>query len=236
MHPGPGTVQRARAAARVVPPPMTGAASDPRQAARRGGAAVRRARHRQRVDRRDRAPRRPAQLVGVALSLRKPRRRAGRAARAPHPRHPPPATRTARRARSPDPTTTPARRRRRSSGPSPSSRSWAGVSARTCNTEASSGNSSTGSPPRSARCCKRPPATRRGISCAPAARGWPRRSGSSGWRSARRSSAGPPRIAPPSSIAVGEHPVLSDDLFVDNLVDMVVGAMTATATVRSRSR
>jgi len=35
---------------------------------------------------------------------------------------------------------------------------------------------------------------------------------------------------------VAEHPVLSDDLFVDNLVDMVVGAMTATATVRSRSR
>ena len=30
------------------------------------------------------------------------------------------------------------------------------------------------------RCCKRPPGTRRGISCAPAARGWPRRSGSSG--------------------------------------------------------
>ena len=27
----------------------------------------------------------------------------------------------------------------------------------------------------------------------------------------------------------GEHPVLSDDLFVDNLVDMVVGAMTAPA-------
>jgi AcrR family transcriptional regulator len=34
----------------------------------------------------------------------------------------------------------------------------------------------------------------------------------------------------------GEHPVLSDDLFVDNLVDMVVGAMTAPATVRSRTR
>ena len=25
----------------------------------------------------------------------------------------------------------------------------------------------------------------------------------------------------------GEHPVLSDDRFVDNLIDMVVGAMTA---------
>jgi AcrR family transcriptional regulator len=35
---------------------------------------------------------------------------------------------------------------------------------------------------------------------------------------------------------VEEHPVLSDDLFVDNLVDMVVGAMTATATMRSRPR
>jgi AcrR family transcriptional regulator len=33
----------------------------------------------------------------------------------------------------------------------------------------------------------------------------------------------------------GVHPVLSDDLFVDNLIDMVVGAMTAPATVRSRS-
>jgi AcrR family transcriptional regulator len=34
----------------------------------------------------------------------------------------------------------------------------------------------------------------------------------------------------------GEHPVLSDDVFVDNLIDMVVGAMTAPATVRSRPR
>ncbi len=34
----------------------------------------------------------------------------------------------------------------------------------------------------------------------------------------------------------GAHPVLSDDLFVDNLVDMVVGAMTAPATVRTRAR
>ncbi|MGO9874782.1 MAG: TetR/AcrR family transcriptional regulator [Acidimicrobiia bacterium] len=29
------------------------------------------------------------------------------------------------------------------------------------------------------------------------------------------------------------HPVLSDDLFVDNLIDMLVGAMTAPLTVRS---
>jgi AcrR family transcriptional regulator len=35
---------------------------------------------------------------------------------------------------------------------------------------------------------------------------------------------------------VAEHPVLSDDLFVDNLIDMLVGAMTAVATVRSRPR
>jgi AcrR family transcriptional regulator len=34
----------------------------------------------------------------------------------------------------------------------------------------------------------------------------------------------------------GAHPVLSDDLFVDNLLDMVLGAMTAPATVRSRTR
>jgi AcrR family transcriptional regulator len=33
----------------------------------------------------------------------------------------------------------------------------------------------------------------------------------------------------------GEHPVLSDDLFVDNLIDMVIGAMTVPPTVRSRS-
>jgi AcrR family transcriptional regulator len=32
----------------------------------------------------------------------------------------------------------------------------------------------------------------------------------------------------------GQHPVLSDNAFVDNLVDMVVGAMTAPVTVRSR--
>jgi AcrR family transcriptional regulator len=34
----------------------------------------------------------------------------------------------------------------------------------------------------------------------------------------------------------GAHPVLSDDVFVDNLVDMVLGAMTAPSTVRSRAR
>ena len=34
----------------------------------------------------------------------------------------------------------------------------------------------------------------------------------------------------------GSHPVLTDDRFVDNLVDMVIGAMTAPVTVRSPSR
>ena len=34
----------------------------------------------------------------------------------------------------------------------------------------------------------------------------------------------------------GEHPVLSDDLFVDNLVDMLIAAMSAAVTVRSTAR
>ena len=88
--------------------------------------------------------------------------------------------------------------------------------------------------PRSARCCKRPPVRRPGSPphCPRlATKIWLERMAICTTFIGRAAAVRAAQLD-----RVVEHPVLSDDTFVDNLVDMVVGAMTATATVRSRSR
>ena len=63
--------------------------------------------------------------------------------------------------------------------------------------------------------------------CGPGAPACPPTCGVSARRSASCSSDGPPPTAPGCSIGEDRRIVLSDDRFVDNLVDMVIGAMTA---------
>ncbi len=105
--------------------------NDPRQAARRRGAALRRTRHRQRLDRRDRPCGRAAQLVRPPLPLRQPRR--GRWSRCSNGTFPisGAAGSSSSTRRGCVPPTTPVRPRRRSSGRSRSSRSKAGKNAPT---------------------------------------------------------------------------------------------------------
>ena len=68
---------------------------------------------------------------------------------------------------------------------------------------------------------------RPGTCCAQRCPRCPPTSGGCGGRSASCSSAGRPPTGPGSSTAADSGTVLSDDRFVDNLVDMVIGAMTA---------